>query len=93
MNSNHTNRHRLMERPLYLASLGADGMTALRRYRAERKLSAKQLADVLGVSIATLYRYEQGELFDISKANEIVRITRGKVRYRDLIGGFKLEYA
>ena len=83
----------LTEAPLLLPDTDSKGRTALRRWREDRNLDHHQAAARLGVSVATYYRYEAGGVFNIRKANAIVSMTRGKVRYRDLNGGFKPEYA
>jgi len=83
----------LTDKPLALPDVDDNGFTALRRWRLARHISHQQAANRLGVSVATYYRYEQGFNFNMQKANEIVRMTNGLVRYRDLIGGFIPEYA
>ena len=83
----------LTEKPLDLPAVDGNGFTALRRWRLSHHISHERAASLVGVSIATYYRYEQGFNFNMQKANEIVRMTNGEVRYRDLIGGFIPEYA
>ena len=85
--------NKLTERPLYLPKVDEHGNTALRRWRLKRKMSYIEAAERIGVSKATYYRYESGEYLTIGKANEIVLMTRGEIRYRDLIGNFNPEFA
>ena len=83
----------LVERSCNIPDTDTKGHTPLRQWRLSRKMSHKQAASFIGVSVATYYRYEGGFSLNMRKANEIVAMTRGKVRYRDLIADFKPEYA
>lgn len=84
---------KLTDQPLHLPDINNQGNTALRQWRHDRGYNPPCLAAQLGISVATLCRYETSGLMSIAKANDIVKLTRGAVRYRDLIGGFKPEYA
>ena len=84
---------RAIERPMQLPDVDRAGCTALRRWREKRGYNQNRMARMLGVSVATYYRYEAGNILNIQRANAIVEATHGAVRYRDLIGGFKPEYA
>jgi len=84
---------RLVGAPLELANLDGGGRSPMWHWRTESGRTAKHAAAVFGVSIATYYRYEEGQPLSIRKANLIVAATRGRVRYRDLIANFKPEYA
>jgi hypothetical protein len=83
----------LTEQPLRLPAVDEDGHTALHRWRIAHRMSYKRAAEIIGVSVPTFYRYEAGFNFNMRKANEIVRMTKGEIRYRDLIGNFHPEYA
>ena len=83
---------KLIDQPLILPDVNEHGLTALRQWRLDQGITSAALASKLEISVATLYRYESG-MMDITRANNIVKLTRGAVRYRDLIGGFKPEYA
>ncbi len=95
MKCNDTTRinQRATEHPIQLPPADRAGCTKLRRWREAKGYDGHQAAAYLGVSQATYYRYEAGFIFNIQKANRIVEMTHGKVRYRDLIGGFNPEYA
>lgn len=84
---------KLTEKPIQLPALDENGFTPLRRWREDHDMTHKQAARTIGVSVATYYRYEAGFHLNLRKANEIVRMTRGAVRYRDLIADFHPEYA
>lgn len=84
---------RMTELPLSLPDVDEDGHTALWRWRDKRGYSHRQVAGHLGVSTATYYRYEAGMNLCMRKANVIVQLTNGDVRYRDLIADFNPEYA
>ena len=84
---------RLTETPLNLLDVDADGFTPLRRWRESSGLTHVQVAERVGVSIATYYRYEHGFNFNMKKANRIVQMTRGAIRYRDLIKDFNPDFA
>jgi predicted transcriptional regulator len=84
---------KMTERPLNLPDLDENGHTPLRRWREDHNMSHKDAAARLGVSCATFYRYEAGHHINMFKANEIVEMTRGAIRYRDLIADFNPEYA
>ena len=86
------------EKPLRLIDVDENGFTPLRRWREENKVSWRQAARILGVSVATYYRIEatlsvQDSTIAMRYANSVVRMTHGKVRYRDLIADFIPEYA
>jgi hypothetical protein len=83
----------LTEQPLRLPEADAEGHTAMYRWRIKSGKTVKQAAEYLGISVATLYRYEAGYTLNMRKANEIVRMTGGAVRYRDMIGNFHPEFA
>jgi transcriptional regulator with XRE-family HTH domain len=84
---------KMTDMPLMLPDVDEDGHTALWRWRDMRGYSHQQVANYLGVSTATYYRYEAGMNLSMRKANVIVKLTRGAVRYRDLIADFNPEYA
>ena len=84
---------RLTDKPENLPDIDVNGNTALRRWRASTGMNHKQAARRIGVSVATYYRYEAGMQLNMRKANEIVHMTGGKVRYRDLVANFIPEYA
>jgi DNA-binding XRE family transcriptional regulator len=84
---------KMTERPLNLPDLDEDGFTPLRRWREDHNMSHQEAARRLGVSCATFYRYEAGHHLSMWKANEIVEMTSGAIRYRDLIADFNPEYA
>jgi predicted transcriptional regulator len=84
---------RKTEAPLRLPDVDENGFTALRRWREDNHISYQTCSQRLGVSTATFYRYEAGLYINIAVANEIVRMTHGAVRYRDLIADFIPEYA
>jgi DNA-binding XRE family transcriptional regulator len=84
---------KLTELPTILPDIDENGFTPLRRWREEHHMNHRRAAELIGVSIATYYRYEAGFSFNMKKANERVRMTRGAVRYRDLIKNFKPEYS
>jgi transcriptional regulator with XRE-family HTH domain len=84
---------KMTEMPIELPDVDDEGFTALRRWREDSGITYQQAADMLGVSVATYYRYETGFQLNVHKANRIVRMTHGAVRYRDLVGGFIPEYA
>ena len=65
----------------------------LRDWRTDRNLTARGVANKLGVSVPTYYRLEDGRPPTLDIANRIVCLTHGKIRYRDLWPGFKPEYA
>ena len=81
------------EKPLILPDVNEEGNTVLKQWRLDNDITYKQAASRIGVSVATYFRYESGNMLYIHKCNEIVQMTRGKVRYRDLVGGFKPEYS
>jgi hypothetical protein len=78
---------------LHLPDINDNGHTPLRQWRYDNDLTPKDVSAQLGCSIASLFRYEVGEALTIPTANRIVQLTHGKVRYRDLLGGFRPEYA
>lgn len=84
---------KMTETPVVLPDVNEKGFTPLRRWREDHNMSHERAAEILGVSIATYYRYENGQTFNMKKANAIVRMTRGAVRYRDLVGDFLPKYA
>ncbi len=85
---------RLKDKPLILPDLNGQGHTALRQWRLDKGYTGAYVAELLEISPATLYRYEDNSYhLPIAKANEIVKLTRGAVRYRDLVGGFVPAYA
>lgn len=84
---------RAAEKPRQLPDINSSGRTALRQWRHDKGWHPTRAARELGVSVPTYYRYEDGYSFNILKANEIVKMTKGKVRYRDLIANFVPEYA
>jgi len=65
----------------------------LRNWREDRMLSLEQAGELLGVSRATLSRYERGHPPPLDMANRICAMTRGAIRYRDLYHSFHPEYA
>jgi len=83
------------ELPAAFPPVDENGDTAIKRWREQRGYDCKQAAALLGMSLATFYRYQAGTFgaAGLHKATVIVQITNGKVRYRDLIEGFKPEYA
>lgn len=84
---------KMTELPLRLPDVDEHGFTALRRWRMDHDMTCRDAADRLGVALATYYRYEGGFYFNMRKANEIVRMTHGAIRYRDLVADFIPEYA
>jgi len=66
----------------------------LREWRKDQGISHEDVCGILHISIATLYRIEAGITQPrIDRCNDIVSMTHGKIRYRDLIPNFKPEYA
>jgi DNA-binding XRE family transcriptional regulator len=84
---------KMTERPLMLPDLDENGFTPLRRWREDHGVTYQDAAEKIGVSNATYFRYEAGQHINMFKANEIVEMTHGAVRYRDLIADFNPEYA
>ena len=70
-----------------------NGDPPFRAWRKSNGWDNARTCEVLGVSQATLYRIDSGLRKDIVMANLIVQATRGEIRYRDLIPGFRPEYA
>jgi len=83
----------LIERSIQLPDVDENGFTPLRKWRESVGMDHKRAAEFIGVSVATYYRYEAGMKLNMRKANEIVHMTGGKVRYRDLVANFIPEYA
>ena len=82
------------EQPLLLADADEAGHTALKRWRLRAGIDPAQAAERLDISASSYYRYESGQCPQSThKVNQIVRTTRGAVRYRDLIVGFDPRYA
>jgi len=82
------------EHPRWLPDVDENDMTPLRQWREKHfQGNPKAAAAFFGVSQATLYRYESGNLASMDKVNRIVQATGGQLRYRDLIGGFNPEFA
>ena len=65
----------------------------LRQWRESRNMLQIDVARKLNVGCATYRRYENGRPPPLDMANEIVAMTRGKVRYRDMYWNFHPEYA
>lgn len=84
---------KLTEKPSKFVDVDENGFTPLRKWRELHHMNYERAAKIIGVSVATYYRYESGFNFNMKKANEIVRMTRGAVRYRDLVADFIPEYA
>ena len=80
-------------RPIDLPDVDRAGYTSMARWRHRHSMTSKRAAEYLGVSVATYYRYEAGFRVNMNKANAIVRLTNGEVRYRDIVGNFIPEYA
>ena len=84
---------KVTEAPRTYPDTDESGRTALRRWRHKAGLPVKEVASRFGVSVATLYRYEDEGIRSLEIANQIVIATNGKVRYRDLVHGFRPEFA
>lgn len=67
--------------------------SALREWREKHGRDYLSVAASLGISPATLYRYESGIVPPLPMANRIVAMTRGAIRYRDMYRSFRPEYA
>ena len=66
----------------------------LRKWRKEQGISPEDVCGILNISIATLYRIEAGIThLGTNRCNDIVNMTHGKIRYRDLIPNFIPKYA
>lgn len=83
------------EAPLRLPDVDENGHTALRRWRLERGITHDAAADMLGVSVATYYRYESGMVVipKLRLVNQICEMSKGQIRYRDLLPDFREEFA
>ena len=81
----------IVERPLTYPELNSQGNTPLRQYRFDRKLPPLKFAEMLQISQATLYRYEDTGVRNIAIANEIIQRSGGKLRYADLLPDFREE--
>jgi len=77
------------DRLMTLPDLNEQGMTPLRQYRADRRMHSKPFAEMLGISVATLYRYEESGIRKLSIANDVIQRSGGKLRYSDLMPEFK----
>lgn len=86
-------RYQIGERLMTLPDLNEQGMTPLRQYRADRRMTHIEFAEMLGISAATLYRYEETGIRNLSIANEVIQRSGGKLSYSQLLPDFREEYA
>lgn len=79
------------DRLMTLPDLNEQGNTPLRQYRADRRMTHREFAEMLGVSQATLYRYEETGIRNMTIANEVIQRSGGKLNYAMLMPEFKQE--
>ncbi len=66
---------------------------SLRAWRIRNDLDPADIASRLNVSVPSYYRYETGYPPPPDMATDIVTLTHGAVRYRDLWSFFEPRYA